>query len=326
MKVTGFGDFLIHFSPLEYERFFQTDLMKMSFTGAEANVCCALSLWGEKVNFVTAIPENSLAKKGIMFLNSFNVNTDFIKKGEGRMGAYYLEKGFSIRPSQVIYDRDFTVFANSTFSDYDWDEIFSDTDIFYLSGITPSLSQTLFDCCKEALAQAKKRNIPVFFDLNLRPKICDIQRSREIFNELKQYITHLIANEEHLKQLLSLESAPLNQFAQKVKAVTNIENVIVTVRRTLSANKTKVFAVYFSENDFAISPQYDVDVVDRVGSGDAFSAGIVYSFIHNYSAQQAINFAMASGALKHTINNDINFSTVEEIKSLMEDKACDVRR
>ena len=326
MRVTGFGDFLIHFSPLEYDRFYQSDLIKMSFTGAEANVCCALSFWGEKVNFVTAIPQNILAQKGVMFLNSFKVNTDFIITKEGRMGTYYLEKGGSLRPSQVVYDRENTVFTQNDFYSYHWEQIFKNTDIFYLSGITPSLSETLLDCSKKVLAEAKKRKIPVFFDLNLRSKICGIEKSREIFDALKPYITHLIANEEHLKQLLLLESAPLNLFSKKVKELTGIENIIITVRRTPTASKAKVFASYFGNDDFAVSNEYNIDVVDRVGSGDAFSAGVVYSFIKNYSLQKSIDFSMASGALKHTINNDINFSTVDEIKGLTETTGCDVDR
>ena len=332
MKIVGFGDFLIHFSPMEHQRFFQADLMRMSFTGAEANVCAALSFWGEDVQFVTKIPNHMLAQKGIMFLNSLGVKTDYVQTGSGRMGIYFLESGFSIRPSSVIYDRLHTVFTECHYEDYDWTTILKDADAFYLSGITPSLSDPLLQCCKKILEHAKRNSIPVFYDVNLRPAICDIEKSRIVFAELSPYITHLIGNEEHLKQLLAINTSltedpsRLYDVTKLIQKTTAISNIAVTVRRTLSANKAIVYASYYNGTDFAISAQQNCDVVDRVGSGDAFSAGIVYSVLHNTSVRDTVELSTISCALKHTINNDINFSTIQEINHMMQNQTYDVKR
>lgn len=332
MKVVGFGDYLMHFSPVEKMRFYQADLMRLSFTGAEANVCCALGFWGEETGFVTKLPKNAISKKGVSFLKAHDVETANIEYGIGRMGVYFLESGFSLRSSQVIYDRDNSLFVNSDYDDYNWDKILSDADVFYFSGITPSLSESLFECCKLILAECKTRNIPVFCDVNLRPTICNIEKSREIFGGLYPYITHLIGNEEHLKQIFNIDLQEsenenrLYDIARYISTETGIDNIAITVRRTPSANKAVIYAAYYSGTDFALSKTRHIDVVDRVGSGDAFSAGLLYSFIHKFSVTEAVEFATASSAVKHTINNDVNFATVEEIKGLMHSKGCDVKR
>lgn len=332
MKIVGFGDFLMHFSPIDNQRLVQADFMQVSFTGAEANVCAALSFWGEDVQFVTKVPNHALAKKGLMFLNSLRIKTEYIPTGNGRMGIYFLESGYSIRPSSVIYDRQNTLFTDCKYEDYNWNAILSGADAFYLSGITPSLSEKLLQCSKRILQEAKRRKISVFYDVNLRPSICSIERSRMIFAELCPYITHLIGNEEHLKQLLEIkcpsteDPARLYAFTKTVQKKTNINNIAITVRRTPSANKAIIYASFFNGIDFAISNQQHLDVVDRVGSGDAFSAGVVYSVLHNFSAKDTVEFSTISNALKHTIKNDVNFSDIQEINRIMQNQSCDVKR
>ena len=332
MKIVGFGDFLIHFSPMDHQRFVQADCMRMSFTGAEANVCAALALWGENVHFVTKLPDHALSQKGLMFLRSLGVKTEHIPTARGRMGIYFLESGYSLRPSSVIYDRQNTLFTDCRYEDYDWDAIFDKASAFLLSGITPALSDSLTDCCEKALQEAHKRGIRVFYDVNLRPSLCTAEQSKAIFSRLCPYITHLIGNEEHLKQLLELTPAPsedparLKGFTEAVRKKTGIANVAVTVRRTPCANKAVVYASYGTEKEFAFSKEYALDVVDRVGSGDAFSAGLVYSVLHGFSAEDTASFAILSSAMKHTISNDINFATLSELKQLMKSQSRDVNR
>lgn len=333
MKVVGFGDFLMHLSPTEKMRFAQADTMRLSFTGAEANVLSALGLWGTPTDFVTRIPRHALSERGVSFLRGLSVGTEHIAYGEGRMGVYFLESGYSLRPSQVIYDRMGTAFTESSFGDYDWDAILADADIFCLSGITPALSDALFACTREVLAECKRRGILVVFDVNLRPAICDIVRSREIFSALSPYVGCLISNEEHLKQLLDVavdkdpedpERLPL--LADIARARTGIERIAITVRRTPSASRAVVTAAYHDGRDFAVGTTRTIDVVDRVGSGDAFTAGLVYSIIKEKSALDAVEFAIASSAIKHTVYNDVNFATVREIETLVKSTSCDVRR
>ena len=334
MKVLGFGDFLIHFSPIMDERFMQSRLMQMSFTGAEANVCAALGLWGENTEFVTRLPEHLLAQNGISFLKSLSVGTEHIVTGEGRMGTYYLEKGRGVRPSMVIYDRVPSAFTESSYEDYPWKEILQSADILYLTGITPALSDSLLDCTLRMCKEAADRGIRIFFDVNHRPKLQDETKARCIFAKLKPYITDLIGNEEHLKMLLGIRSSygedayeeRLVDVAKQAAKQTGISNVAVTMRRTPSASRAVFCAAYVRGGESAVSPRYDLQVVDRVGSGDAFSAGIVYSMIHNKSVEDAVCFASAACAMKHEIVSDINYSSVAEIEALKNAQGYDVRR
>lgn len=334
MKTVGFGDFLIHFSPVGDERFVQTDLMQMSFTGAEANVCAALSYWGEKTEFVTRLPEHFLAQKGISFLKGLGVITDNIPRCGDRMGAYYLENGRSLRPSYVIYDRDNSAFTRSEFNDYNWNEILNKTENLYTSGITPTLSKSLLECSIGVLNEAKKRGINVFFDLNYRPTLCSCEQSKEIISHLLPYITYIIGNEEHFKMVFGISSEygednpyeRLEDVTERIKKYTGIDNVAVTVRRTISASETIIYAGYRQNEEFAMSPQRRIQVVDRVGSGDAFSAGLIYAYNKGFNTQDSVNFASASSAFKHTVIKDINFATVEEIKGLIRSQEFDVKR
>ncbi len=334
MKIVGFGDFLIHFSPVGSERFMQTDLMQMSFTGAEANVCAALSYWGEKTEFVSRLPNHFLAQKGISFLKSLGIMTDNIPSAEARMGVYFLENGRSVRPSYVIYDRNDTAFAKSKFEDYNVDSIFENAGILYLSGITPSLSENVLDCCLKMVKEAQKRNIKVFFDINYRPTLASPEKAKSIMTQLFPYITHLIGNEEHLKMILGITSFygekdrenRLRDITVKVQEHTGIDNVAVTVRRTISSDETIVYAAYRQKEAFSQSPERRVFVVDRVGSGDAFSAGLIYGTVNNYTVEACVNFASAACVMKHTITKDINFATVQEIDNLINTNAYDVRR
>ena len=332
MKVTGFGDYMIHFSPAGDARFMQSDMMQMSFTGAEANVCAALGFWGEDTAFVTRLPGHLLAQKGLAFLRSLSIDTRHIPTGEGRMGIYFLEKGSSVRASAVIYDRTPSAFSTSAFEDYDWAAILGQTDVLYISGITPCLSESLFACCQKAMIDAKSRGIRVVFDVNYRPALATPEKLREIFFALAPSISHLIGNEEHLKLLLQWETPEedpetrLKALAAKAREATGVENIAITVRRTPSASDAVVYAAYRTGEAFALSRRHSIHVTDRVGSGDAFSAGFIYGLLHGFDARETVEFASASNAMKHTIQSDINFASVEEIRSVMAGNRYDVKR
>ena len=334
MKIVGFGDLLIHFSPIMNERFSQSKFVQMSFTGAEANVCGAIGLWGEESELVTALPDNILAQSGLSFMKSLSVNVDHVVVGEGRMGTYYLEKGHGLRPSVVVYDRANSSFCNSKFEDYDWEEIFKDACALYITGITPALSEGLFDATVKAAKTAQEKGIRVYYDVNYRAKLLNIEGAARIFEALSPYITHLIGNEEHLKGIFGFETMygedrlkeRLIEITDVVLERTKIKNVAVTARRTVSADHTVFAASYFDGAEQAFSPTYDIRPLDRVGSGDAFSAGLVYSNMKGYGAEECVSFAAASCAMKHEISNDINFASVKEIRALMSAQGYDVVR
>ena len=334
MKVVGFGDFLIHFSPIMNERFAQSSLVHMSFTGAEANVCGALGLWGEETEFVTKLPDNLLSERGVAFLKSLSVNTGHIEYGEGRMGTYYLEKGHGLRSSVVVYDRANSVFCESIFEDYDWDGIFKDAHALYVTGITPALSISLFDATLKAMKAAREKGMTVYYDINYRAKLLSIDEAARMFEALSPYITHLIGNEEHVKGILGFKTElaeerieeRLCEVTRAVAEKTGIKNIAITARRTISADHMLFCASYYDGARLALSPRYDIHPLDRVGSGDAFSAGLVYSNIHGYSVEESVAFAAASCAMKHEISDDINFASVKEIRALMGNRGFDVLR
>lgn len=334
MKIVGFGDYLIHFSPFGNERFMQTESMRMSFTGAEANVCAALALWGEEVSFVTRLPKNALAEKGIMFLRSFGIDTHHIAQGGKRMGLYFLENGASLRSSQVIYDRMDSGFTEASVEDFNIPSILEGASVLYLTGITPALSENLMKCALEFCQKARERNISVVFDVNFRPTLLTVQQASENLKRLAPFITHLIGNEEHLKMLLGIRSEfgedarerRLRDIAEQSKKILGISDIAVTVRRTISASDAVTYAAFLRGDAFAVSSEYRTHVVDRVGSGDAFSAGLIYGLARGYSVEDAVGFAAASCAIKHTITNDINFSDAEEIGKLVKNGVFDVRR
>ena len=334
VKIVGFGDYLIHFSPFGNERFLQAESMRMSFTGAEANVCAALALWGENVAFVTRVPDNALTEKGLMFLRSFGINTRCVARGGKRMGLYFLENGASVRPSQVIYDRMDSGFTEARVEDFDIPSILDGADVLYLTGITPALSENLMDCALIFCKEARVRGMRVVFDVNFRPTLLDAEKAGENLRLLAPYITHLIGNEEHLKMLLGIESSfgedsrknRLRDIAEQARSLLGIPEIAVTARRTLSASDAVTYAAYLYGDDLSLSSEYHTHVVDRVGSGDAFSAGFIYGLSRGYSASDTVGFAAASCAIKHTITNDINFASADEIGKVMKNGSSDVRR
>lgn len=333
MKVTGFGDLLIHFSPVCGERFMQTDYMKMSFTGAEANVCAALAFWGIDTAFVTRVPENALAKRALSFIKGFGIDTDMCAYGGERIGVYYLENGASVRASKVIYDRNHSGFTQSDISHYDIDKILENTDILYLTGITCALSENLFETCSELCKKAYEKGVKVYFDVNYRPALGTPEMAGSILMKLSPYIHCLITNEEHLKMLTGIstnygEDEPekrLSDLTDNARSITGITKIAITVRRTLSASDSITYASYSDGKDFAVSNTYATHVVDRVGSGDAFSAGLIYGIISGMGVADAVEFGAASCAFKHTVHGDIGFAEISEIKEAIE-KSNDVKR
>ncbi|MBQ2767446.1 MAG: sugar kinase [Clostridia bacterium] len=335
MKILCFGDFLIHFSPCGHARFMQAETMRMSFTGAEANVCAALSFWGIDTAFVTRLPDHALAKRALASLRACNVDISHCAIGGSRMGIYYLENGASLRTSSIICDSANSAFTEAQYKDFDWDAILADIDMLYLSGITPALSENLFTCAKALFAEATHRGITIVYDINYHPSLCSTESAAYILQALSPHITTLIGNEEHLKMLLGIDSEfgqnhqqeRLWDISNQVVSLLRIPQIAITVRHTYSASDAGVCASFFDGQAFAVSPFFRVHVVDCGSSEDAFSAGLIYALHQNFDTQTSVNYAAASNAMKHTIINDINFSTVEEIQHIMRNQSrTDVRR
>lgn len=329
-KVLTFGEILLRLTPCNYSRFSQANLFKNDFGGAEANVCVLLSNLNVASKFVTKLPNNDIAKGAINFLNQFNVDTsDIVLNGE-RMGIYFLEQGSGYRPSKVIYDRKYSAFSLSDKSDYDWENIFKDVSWFHLSGITLALNDVVFDICLNTVKIAKQKNIKISFDINYRKSLWSKEQAVEKISKIIPYVDVLIANEEHLQMIFNTYDLDLdrydnnelttNGYLQLCKSIFikyEFEKLFITMRRSISSNHNKFSGMCYTKEDYYFGKWYDiVDIVDRVGSGDSFTAGAIYGIISNYNIKNTVEFAISACVLKHTINGDVCILNKEEIENL----------
>lgn len=328
-KFIGFGDMLLSLTPPGYLRFIQTNSMEVNYTGAEANVCVSLSNFGIDTEFVTKLPKNDMASCAVAWLRKYNVGTEKIVYGGDRMGVIYTEKGASQRPSKVIYDRKYTSIATAIPEDFDWNNIFKDADWFHFTGITAALSDADAKICEYACKVAKERHMTISCDLNYRKKLWTPQKAKSVMEKLMQYVDVLIANEEDAEKVLGIKASGTDitngklskegyiEVAKKICDTYNIKNIGITLRESISASDNNWSALlYDGQNAYFSSQKYPIHIVNRVGGGDSFTAGLIYALGNNYTPQKAIDFATAASCLKHTIEGDFNLVSIEEVELL----------
>ena len=324
-KIVLFGELMLRLKPFGKERFFQSPSFNAVFGGSEANVAVSLSKFEKEVRFVTALPDNPIGQAALSSLRYYGVETFAVKK-EGRMGLYFLESGACQRPSNVIYDRDNSVFSLTKPDEYDWDKIFSDCDWLHISGVTPAISENTALSAKRAFEEAKKRGIKISLDLNYRKKLWKWGKDAgSVMRELSSYADLLIANEEDVQNCLNIplenKNTPSESYRLLCKNVKNqfpdVEYVAVTFRHSVSADINYWTCFLDGKEGFYESSRYEIqNIVERVGAGDAFAAGLIYALSSDFSESQALDFAAASGCLKHSIHGDFNLATREEVLAL----------
>lgn len=319
---------MLRLAPNGYYRFFQDDQFQATFGGAEANVAVSLANFGEDVAFVTKLPDHAIGEGAITELRKFGVNTSYISRGGARIGIYYLEKGASQRGSLCIYDRAGSSIQTASRGDFDWSRIFKGTEWFHFTGITPALSKETAKICMDACKAAKERNIKISCDLNYRSKLWSREEARETMSKLCSYIDVCIANEEDAKDVFGIESADTDvttgklnkngyiEVAQKLIARFGFEKVAFTLRTSISANDNDWAGMLYDGENAYYSKEYHLRIVDRVGGGDSFGAGLIYGLIHGKSMQKTIDFAVAASALKHSVEGDFNRVSVAEVEKL----------
>jgi 2-dehydro-3-deoxygluconokinase len=327
-KIVTFGELMIRLSPPVGVRLQEAQNFQLHFGGAEANVAVSLAQFGMKACFVSAFPDNALGDNACITLRRFGVDTSFIVRGGQRIGVYYLEHGHGPRPSRVIYDRARSAFSELEPGDLDWEQIFADTRWFHWTGITPALSDSLQAALREGLEQAKKRGITVSMDLNYRRKLWSEGKAREVITDLIPYVDILIGNEEDPIRVFGIQPAGSDVTSGKLdiegyKELTKIlhdkfdlKKVVITLRESVSASENYWSACLYDGKDFFKGPKYHVWILDRVGTGDAFAAGLIYSLIKGKSNSEALAFGVAAASLKHSIWGDFNIAGVEEVKRL----------
>ncbi len=327
-KVVTFGEIMLRLAPNGYYRFFQNDQMQATFGGGEANVSVSLANFGLDSTFVTKLPKHAIGQAAVNSLRHFGVDTSEIVRGGDRVGIYYLEKGASQRGSVCIYDRAHSAIQESDPSDFDWAAIFEDADWFHFTGITPALGPNLVEACRQACKAAKAMGVKISCDLNYRGKLWTRDEAREAMSDLCQYVDVCIANEEDAKDVFGIEAentditgGKLDHSAYKSVAVQlkerfGFEKVAITLRSSISANDNDWAGMLYDGEEFCFSKSYHLHIVDRVGGGDSFGAGLIYSLLTGKTTQQAIEFAVAASALKHSIEGDFNQVSVSEVSKL----------
>lgn len=327
--VVGFGDMLVSFSPEGYRRFIQADSMEVNYTGAEANVLVSLSMLGMNTQLVTRLPDNAMSDCAEACMRKFGVGTDKIVRGGERIGVIYTEKGASQRPSKVVYDRKYTSMSTAQPSDFDWDSIFDDnTGWFHFTGITAALSDSTAAVCLDAVRAARARGITVSCDLNYRKNLWSEEKARCVMSELVKYVDVLIANEEDADKILGirakdtdvtagrLNKAGYVDVAKQICSRYGVKKVGITLRQSISASDNIWSAMLFDGEESHFSKEYSVHIVNRVGGGDSFTAGLIYSLCSGFDPQRAVEFAAAASCLKHSIEMDFNLITADEAEKL----------
>lgn len=327
-KVVTFGEIMLRLAPEGYLRFLQADQFQATYGGGEANVAVSLANYGIDARFVTKLPSHEIGQAAVNDLRRYGVDTSYITRGGERVGIYFLEKGASQRPSKVIYDRAHSSISGATIKDFNWNEIFEGVTWFHFTGITPALGDNVAEICKEACKAAKEKNITISCDLNYRKKLWTREKASEVMDELMQYVDVCIANEEDAADVFGIHSeatditgGKLNHEGYKMVAKQladrfDFKYVAITLRGSISANDNNWAAMLYDGNDYYFSKNYLVHIVDRVGGGDSFGGGLIYSLMNNYKPQSAIEFAVAASCLKHAVEGDYNCVSVGEVTAL----------
>ena len=329
MKTVCFGELMMRLDPEGYGRIRQADKFNVSYAGGEANVAVSLANYGINSAFVSKVPKTEIGQSGVDALRKYGVDTSLMAFGGERLGIYFVEKGASQRPSKVIYDRKNSAIATADPSDFDWDKIFADCNWFHFTGITPALSNTLSSICLDACKEAKKKGITISCDLNYRNKLWSKEEAGKVMERLMPYVDVCIANEEDAADVFGItaenndvESGKLNKdgyisVAKQLSERFGCKKVAITLRSSISANDNKWAGMLYADGTAYFSKEYLIHIVDRVGGGDSFGGGLIYALQNEYSSQDAIEYAVAASCLKHTIEQDFNLVSVDEVLSLM---------
>lgn len=328
MRVVTFGELMLRLAPENYLRFVQSDRLEATFGGAEANVAVSLANYGMNACFVSKLPEHEIGQSAVNSLRKYGVDTSYIVRGGERVGIYYCEKGASQRPSKVIYDRKYSSIAMADEGDFDWNNILMGAEWFHFTGITPALSDNIAKITLEAVRTAKKLGLTISCDLNFRKKLWSKEKACEVMSELMQYVDVCIANEEDAKDVFGIEAQNTDieggkldregyvSVAKQLTERFGFKAVAITLRESISANDNDWSGMLYVAQKAFFSKKYSMHIVDRVGGGDSFGAGLIYALTHDMTGQEAIEFAVAASCLKHSIEGDYNLVSVNEVLSL----------
>lgn len=327
-KIITLGEIMLRLSPDGNDRFIQTDHFRIIPGGGEANVAVSLANYGHDAYFVSKLPKHEIGQIAVNALRRYGVDTRYIARGGNRIGLYYAETGASMRPSKVIYDRANSSIAEADPSDFDFDAIMDGAQWFHWSGITPAISDKAALLVKLACEAAKRHGVTVSVDLNFRKKLWTSEKAISVMRPLMQYVDVCIGNEEDAQLCLGFkpdadveggktDASGYHKIFEQMHREFGFKYVVSTLRESHSATHNGWKALIYNGKDFYESRHYDImPIVDRVGGGDSFSGGLIHGLLTKESQGEALEFAVAASALKHTVNGDFNLVSADEVEAL----------
>lgn len=333
MKVATFGEIMLRLAPEGYLRFLQEPRFQATFGGGEANVAVSLAQFGIDAEFVTALPDNDIGEAAVRELRKFGVQTARIVRSGERVGIYYLEKGASQRPSKVIYDRKYSSVSTAKPGSFDFAAAFRGADWFHFTGITPALSAEAAENTFLAAKTAKEMGLTVSCDLNYRKNLWSSEQACRTMETLMPYVDVCVANEEDADKVFGIRARGTDvtggkldrdgyiEVARQLTERFGFRAVAITLRESLSAFDNVWSAMLYSGGEAAFSKKYPVHIVDRVGGGDSFCAGVIYGMLNGFDCNKTVEFAVAASCLKHSVEGDFNRISVAEAAKLAEGDA-----
>jgi len=333
VKIISLGEIMLRLSPPDCKRFIQAEEFLLNYGGSELNTTIALNNLGHSTKFLTKLPENPIGDSAIANLKKYGIDTSFILRGGERIGIYYLEKGYSMRSSKVVYDRKNSAFSLSSAEEYDFDKIFLNANIFHLSGITAVLSKECAELSLMAIKKAKENGLLVSFDLNYRKNLWedDVIEKQKNMSEIIKYVDICFGNPkdatrclgyadgndyENMEYLECINPVNMSKMVKKY----GLKYLITSYRVGNSANKNNISSICSDGEKYYKSKEYEVEIIDRVGAGDALSAGFLHGILSGENTETSIEYAAISCAFKHSIQGDFNLLNENELREFMDEK------
>lgn len=331
-SVVTFGELLLRLTTRGHERFAQAESFEARYTGAEANVAVSLANWGMAALAVSKVPDHEIGQACINYLRRFGVNTDYVYRGGRRLGIVFAEIGASQRPSQIIYDRAYSCFQEADPAEFRWEEILPEKDWFHFSGTAPARGKNIVRTLHNAFSVAKENGLTISCDMNYRSKLWSIEEARRVMPGLMEFVDVGIIGVEDTTRIFGIpvpaagrsnliqDPSPLAETLAKLSKKFRFSYVAMTLRKETSASANQIRGLLSDGREMVQSSVYDIEVVDRIGGGDAFTAGLIHALLMGESMEQTIEFAAAASCLKHTIPGDFNLVSMDEVKRLVECK------
>lgn len=339
MKVVTFGEIMLRLKTPEHLRIIQTDSFEASYGGAEANVAVSLAMMNDPVSFVTKLPDNPVGMAALNEVRRFGVDTSKVLHGGERLGTYFFEKGCNIRPTNVVYDRKYSALSMADASEFDWETILKDADIFYFSGVTPAVSDQIAQAVEQALIYCQDHGLQVVCDLNYRSKMWSTEKAQKVMRRLMKYVTLCIANDEDFEATLGIHafdgdlSRGIDQITTYKEGMQEILNqypncrTVASVLRDIhSVEDGDWMGIYLKDGVFYETPIHTVHSLEAVGAGDAFAGALLHGLAREFPPQKLIDFAIAGSVMKLLIQHDFNVVTEADILRIMKTSDTNLSR